>query len=140
MKLLKFPNTDASREEFFNLPRIEFIIDSIDKSEFGNIDKMVTNERLEISDRFSMAIPDNRMADAGIHKGDYAIVQRKNRYFEGDIIVAKLGERVFIRRYFRSKNRIRLECNTPDRQSMILDQYTPGFIILGTVIQVIREF
>ena len=140
MKTSKAVTGNISHEEFFSLPRIEFIIDRLDKAELANFDKMVINEKLEISDRFSMEIPDNRMADAGICKGDYAIVQRKHKYSDGDIIVANLGERVFIRRYFRSKNRIRLECNTPDRQSMILDQNTPGFFILGVVIQVIRKF
>lgn len=130
----------VDREEFFHLPRIEYLINRAEKDDLGEIDKMVINNRQKISDRFSMAIPDNRMAESGICKGDYIVVQKQARYADGDVIVAKLGDRIFIRKYFGVKNRIRLECNTPDRQSMILDHNTPGFSILGCVVQIIREF
>ncbi len=128
------------REEFFRLPRAEAILAREDEGVAGDIEKLVINDRVELSDRSTLLVEDNRMADAGIHKGDFVIVQARKRYHEGDVIAVKLGERIFIRRYFQSIRRIRLECNTPDRQSMILDENTPGFSILGSVTQVIRSF
>ena len=128
-----------NREEFLRLPRIEFLLNDIDAHLKNDLGKIVTNHSFESVDRFSMTVPDGRMADAGLCKGDHVIVQKKQHYDDGNVLAVKLGERIFIRRYFRSANRIRLECNTPDRQSMILDKKTPGFSILGNVIQVIRE-
>lgn len=100
---------------------------------------MVVNDVWETSDRFSMKVEDNRMADAGIHKGDYVIIKKVGRYREGDIVVVKLGNKLIIRQYFIAARRIRLECRNPDRQTMILDSDTPGFSILGSVVQVIKE-
>lgn len=128
------------REEFFRLPRAEAILAREGKDIAGDIEKLVVNDRLELSDRTTLLVEDNRMADAGIHKGDFVVVQLRKRYHEGDVVAVKLGERIFIRRYFQSIKRVRLECNTPDRQSMILDEHTPGFSILGSVTQVIRSF
>lgn len=128
-----------AREEFFRLPRVEFLLQEASPAEGGEIGKLVMNERLEMADRFSMEVPDSRMADAGICKGDYVVIQRRKNYRPGDLLAVKLGEKAFIRRYFPTANRIRLECATPDRQTMILDMDTPGFVILGCVVQVIRE-
>ncbi len=136
----KSDSSKQKREEFFRLPRAESLLARRSEDAAGDIEKIVVNNRLELSDRFTINVEDNRMAEAGIHKGDFVVVQQKKNYPDGDIVVVKLGERMFIRRYFHSINRVRLECNTPDRQSMILDENTPGFSILGSVIQVIRSF
>lgn len=128
-----------SKEEFFRLPRVEFLINEADKSSRKGIERMVVNERLEISDRFSMEVPDNRMADAGICRGDFVVIQKHKSYKAGDMLAVKLGDKAFIRRYFPGTNRIRLECGSPREQTMILDIDTPGFFILGCVVQVIRE-
>ena len=138
-KIIEQLDDTANREAFLRLPRVEFLLEQLDRRLKGGVGKMVTNPQMELTDRFSMAVPDNRMADVGICKGDYVVIQRRKKYLEGDVLAVRLGERVFIRRYFRSANRIRLECGTPDRQTMILDTDTPGFSILGNVVQVIRE-
>jgi SOS-response transcriptional repressor LexA len=127
------------KEEFFRLPRVEFLFNEADKIPQKGIESMVVNERLEMSDRFSMEVPDNRMADAGICKGDHVVIQKLKAYKSGDVLAVKLGDRAFIRRYFPTANRIRLECGSPQQQTMILDVDTPGFTILGCVVQVIRE-
>ncbi len=101
---------------------------------------MVINERVDRTDRATWRVEDNRMADAGICKGDYVVVQPRRHYQDGEVLVVRLGERVFVRRFFRCGRRIRLECNPPDRQTMILDETTPGFAIVGRVVQVVRSF
>jgi SOS-response transcriptional repressor LexA len=128
------------KEEFFRLPRVEFLLNEADKGSLKGIERMVVNERLEISDRFSMEVPDNRMEKAGICKGDHVVIQKRKSYRSGDVLALKLGDKAFIRRYFPGANhRIRLECGSPQQQTMILDSGTPGFSILGCVVQVIRE-
>ncbi len=129
----------VNREEFFTLPRIEFLLDEINAVRDGDLSKLVTNKRVALGDRFSMTAPDNRMIGDGIRKGDLVVVQRSGRFQEGDLVAAQLGERLFIRRYFRAASRIRLECANPTPQSMIIDAKTPGFTMLGKVVQIIRE-
>lgn len=132
--------TDAiASEEFFKLPRAEFIVENIKDLAAGEIGKLVVNKRIELADRFCIEVTDNRMSAAGMRQGDHVIVERTPGYHDGDIVVVQLGERVFIRRYYRASRRIRLESQTPERQSMIIDAKTPGFRILGCVVQVIRE-
>ncbi len=128
-----------AEEEFFQIPRAELLYDNQKKIGLGGIETMVRNESIRISDRFSLLVDDNRMAAAGICKGDYAVIQKDTPIEEGDIIAIKLGNKTLVRRYFLADKRIRLECTTPNRQTMILDKNTPGFSILGTVVQVIRE-
>ena len=126
-------------EAFYSLPRGEFLLAGATE-QVDDLSKLVINRSVQADDRFTLEIPDNRMADAGIDKGDYAVVKQQGGYHDGDIIAARLGERVFVRRFFTAAQRIRLECTTPNRQSMILDLDTPGFSILGCVVQVIKEF
>jgi len=64
----------TDREEFFRLPRLEFLINEAKPETAKGIGKMVMNHKLEIPDRFSMEVPDNRMAEAGIRQGDFVIV------------------------------------------------------------------
>ncbi|GEM_PF-1855901 len=134
----------ASNEEFFRLPRIEFLLQHSDQKKLGTrnneeIGKMVVNHKLELSDRFSLLVEDNRMAGDGIRKGDYVVIQHKPDYRDGEIVAVQLGRKIMVRRLFRNASRIRLECPPPAPQTIILDQETPGFSILGSVIQVIKE-
>lgn len=139
MKISEGFTDKTEREEFFRLPRLEFLINEAKLDSAKGIGKMVMNHKLEIPDRFSMEVPDNRMSDAGIRKGDFVIVQKQRSYKTGDLLAVQLGDKAFIRRYFPSANRIRLECSAPEQHTMILDVDTPGFSILGCVLQVIRE-
>lgn len=139
MKISEGFTDKTNREEFFRLPRLEFLINEAKPDSAKGIGKMVMNQKLEIPDRFSMEVPDNRMAEAGIRQGDFVIIQKQRSYKAGDVLAVRLGDKAFVRRYFPSTSRIRLECGTPEEHTMILDMDTPGFSILGCVLQVIRE-
>ena len=127
------------QEEFFTIPRAEYLLQGQDDIRPLDLKSIIINERKSYADRFSLVVPDNRMANSGICKGDTVIVHNTGQYHDNDVVAVKIGEKVLIRRYYSTDNRIRLEHNTPSRQTMILDRKTPGFAILGHVIQVIRE-
>ncbi len=134
----------ATNEEFFRIPRIEFLLEHPDRKKLGTqnngeIGKMVVNHKLELSDRFSLLVEDNRMAGDGIQKGDYVVIQHRSHYQDGEIVAVQLGRKIMLRRLFRNASRIRLECPPPAPQTIILDRDTPGFSVLGSVIQVIKE-
>ncbi|MCB0261730.1 MAG: hypothetical protein KDE52_10105 [Calditrichaeota bacterium] len=128
-----------SGEDFFSMPRGEQLLAKATPAA-GVLEKWIVNRRVSVDDRFTLEANDNRMLDAGIKKGDYVVVKCEKNYRDGELIAAQLGERILIRRFFRVAQRIRLECSNPDRQSMILDEKTPGFQMLGSVVQVIKEF
>ncbi|RMH87934.1 MAG: hypothetical protein D6681_14850 [Calditrichaeota bacterium] len=126
-------------EDFFELPRIEFLLNELQENPPKDITAMVQNERSHLPDRFSMVVEDNRMAPMGICQGDYVVIQQLPRYQDGDIVAARIGNQVLIRRYYHRGGRIRLEAPPIGHQTMIIDPTAPGFAILGKVIQVVRE-
>ena len=140
-KFIKFTREEeptGSREEFFSLPRAEYLLDDAEHigQDFG---KMVINNRFDTADKMSLRVEDNRMSGIGIRKGDNVVIEKRRHYVDTDVLAVQVGSRVFIRRFFRKGQRVRLECTSPQRQTMILDMATPGFAILGAVSQVIRE-
>jgi len=57
----------------------------------------------------------------------------------GDIAVVQLGYKIYIRKIFFEKKRVRLETDSGTPSPLIIDPATPGFEILGKVVTVIRE-
>ena len=134
-KKMPFPGIPAAdAEEFFRLPRMEDLL----AEHRGDLGARVVNNRIQSTERFSMAVGDNHMSRVGLSKGDNVVVQRQAQYDDGDIVAVRLGEKTTIRRYFRVLQRIRLETADPDAGTTIVDFTTPGFAILGKVVQVIR--
>ena len=141
-RIIKFTRNaeqSGSREEFICLPRAEYLLDDATTKAGQDLGKMVINNHYDSSEKMSLRVEDNRMAGIGIRKGDNVIVEKKRHYVDSDVLAVQVGSRVFIRRFFRKGQRVRLECTSPERQTMILDMATPGFAILGSVSQVIRE-
>ena len=139
-KLSDKGNNSPSGEEFFQLPRAEYLVDEIDKKQVRNIGDLVTNPSFQMDGRFTLKAPDNFMKGAGIRQGDFVVVQKKTAgYSEGCILAVQLGNQQLIRRYFRTGGRIHLQCDPPSKQIIIVEEHTPDFRILGQVLQVIRE-
>jgi SOS-response transcriptional repressor LexA len=130
---------EGYREEFFRLPRVEQLVDGLQKHSSGQIGDLVTNPSWQMANRFTLQAGDNQMQGADIQQGDYLIVEKKSNYHEGCILVVKLGNRQLVRRYFRAEGRIHLKCDPPAKQIIIVDEHTPDFHILGQVVQIVRE-
>jgi hypothetical protein len=139
-RLQQPPKTETPEvgEEFIILPDGELLI-SAEGNPTDHPGKHIVNQKLNLSDRSTLRVEDNRMAQAGICKGDYVIVRPKSDYHDGEIVAVKLSERILIRQYSRVGNRIRLDCAEPNNQVMILDKNTPNVSLLGVVVQVIKE-
>ncbi len=125
-------------EEFFQLPRAEVLTEQLQNGK-QQIGDLVTNPALRPGDRFTLEIKDNSMEAADIRAGDYVIVKKESVYPEGCILAVQLGEKQLVRRYTRAAGRIHLQCDPPSRQTIIVEEHTPDFKILGRVAQVIRE-
>ncbi len=78
------------------------------------------------------------MRDAGIMDGDLLAVQSTRDAKNGQIVVARLGEEVTVKRYRRNKDVIELHAENPDYQTIIVEPGEP-FEIEGLAVGLIRN-
>jgi repressor LexA len=75
------------------------------------------------------------MIDAGILDGDLVLVKEQHTAYNGEIIVALLGEEATVKRFYKEKDTIRLQ---PENQFME-PIYSKNVSILGKVIGLYRK-
>jgi repressor LexA len=78
------------------------------------------------------------MRDAGILDGDLLAVKRTTEAKDGQIVVARLGEEVTVKRFLRGRDQIQLIAENPDFAPIIVTPRTPGFAIEGRAVGLIR--
>ena len=78
------------------------------------------------------------MRDAGIMDGDLLAVQATRDAKNGQIVVARLGEDVTVKRFRRNKNVIELHAENPDYPTIVVEQGEP-FEIEGVAVGLIRN-
>lgn len=78
------------------------------------------------------------MRDAGIMDGDLLAVQTTRDAKNGQIVVARLGEEVTVKRFMRNKNVIELHPENPDYQTIVVEPGDP-FEIEGLAVGLIRN-
>lgn len=78
------------------------------------------------------------MRDAGIMDGDLLAVQTTRDAKNGQIVVARLGEEVTVKRFMRNKNVIELHPENPDYQTILVEPGEP-FEIEGLAVGLIRN-
>ncbi|NLV88570.1 MAG: transcriptional repressor LexA [Tissierellia bacterium] len=92
-------------------------------------------ELVKDHDVFMLKIQGESMIDAGILDGDLVLVKEQKTANNGDIVVALLEEEATVKRFFKEKDRIRLQ---PENQFMD-PIYTNDVTILGKVIGLFRR-
>jgi SOS-response transcriptional repressor LexA len=137
-----FERSQPVTRDFFNIPLLGMVRASMSSSstEDYNLSELVSN--FQNTDQFSITLEvlDNAMYKAGILMGDYLTIDLQSRPQDGDIIVVKLGERFFIRRYYLQQHLIRLETADEYPSSLVIEYNTPGFQIIGKVTSLSRQF
>jgi repressor LexA len=78
------------------------------------------------------------MRDAGIMDGDLLAVQASKEAKNGQIVVARLGDEVTVKRFRRNKHLIELHPENPDYQTIIVEPGEP-FEIEGLAVGLIRN-
>jgi repressor LexA len=78
------------------------------------------------------------MRDAGIMDGDLLAVQATKEAKNGQIVVARLGEEVTVKRFRRNKQHIELHPENPDYQIIVVEPGDP-FEIEGLAVGLIRN-
>ncbi len=78
------------------------------------------------------------MRDAGILDGDLLAVQKKREANDGQIVVARLGDEVTVKRLRRIPSGIELVAENPDYQNIVVDRERTDFELEGIAVGLIR--
>jgi repressor LexA len=79
------------------------------------------------------------MRDAGIMDGDLLAVQKAKDAKNGQIVVARLGDEVTVKRFKRSRHGIELIPENPDFETIIVPPDTADFELEGLAVGLIRN-
>jgi repressor LexA len=78
------------------------------------------------------------MRDAGIFDGDLLAVQKKSEAKDGQIIVARIGDDVTVKRLKRRPNGIELIAENPDYENIFVQAGSAEFALEGIAVGLIR--
>ena len=84
---------------------------------------------------FMLTVDGESMIEAGILPGDLLVVRRQQNAYNGDIVVALLGEEVTVKRFFREAGRVRLQPENAQMEPIYATQLT----VLGKVVGLVRR-
>lgn len=87
-------------------------------------------------DLFALRVKGESMVEAGILNGDIIIARQTPSAMDGEIVVALIEDEATVKRFFKEKNRFRLQ---PENSTME-PIYTDHVAILGKVISVFRSY
>jgi repressor LexA len=79
------------------------------------------------------------MRDAGILDGDLLAVQKAHEAKNGQIVVARLGEEVTVKRFRRTKDHIELIAENPDFKTIVVHPGEEPFELEGLAVGLIRN-
>jgi repressor LexA len=88
------------------------------------------------SQYFALRVKGDSMEGAGILDGDMAIIEQRNIAEDGEIVVAMVNDATTLKRYYREKNRIRLQPENNNYKPI----YSQDVRLLGRVAQIIRSY
>jgi len=101
-------------------------------------------ERLELGDLFgdpnfyALKVRGQSMIDSHIDDGDYVVIRKQNTAQNGERVVAMIDDEVTLKRYFKEKNRVRLEAANKSMGPIIVNE-DEDIRILGVLAGVIRK-
>jgi len=95
----------------------------------------VPREFLAGGDGFMLKVKGESMIDDGIMDGDYVIVRRQDTADNGDTVVALVEDEATVKKFYREKNRIKLEPANSSMEPM----YFNNVQIAGKVVGLLRK-
>ena len=79
------------------------------------------------------------MKDIGIMNGDFIAVHKMDTARNGQIIVARVGEEVTVKRYQKNRNHVTLFPENEDYQPIEVDLKETEFTVEGLYVGVVRR-
>ncbi|MDD5132561.1 MAG: transcriptional repressor LexA [bacterium] len=101
---------------------------------YVNLDKSLLGNNAD----FALRVKGDSMTGAGIYEGDFVLVRINSRTENGEIVVARIGEEVTVKKIYRDTrhSQFRLEAANPAYQPII----NPEIQIVGKVVGVFRKY
>jgi len=88
---------------------------------------------------FALRVKGNSMINAGILNGDYVIASQQQDAEQGDIVVALIEDEATVKRFYKEKNRIRLQPENDTMEAIIIKPNENNVRIIGKIKGVIRK-
>jgi len=85
---------------------------------------------------FALRVEGESMIGAGIMDGDIAVFSQQSQVENGQIVVAMVEEAVTLKRFYKEKNRVRLQAENPAYPPL----YTADVRILGRLVTIVRSY
>jgi repressor LexA len=79
------------------------------------------------------------MRDAGILDGDLLAVQKRNEAKDGQIVIARLGDDVTVKRWKRHRDGVELIAENPDYENIFVRSGSADFALEGIAVGLIRS-
>ena len=101
-------------------------------------------ERLDFKDLFgrpnyyALRVRGQSMIDNHIDDGDYVVIRKQNKAENGERVIARIDDEVTLKRFYREKNRVRLEPANREMDPIFVDSEN-DLEILGILVGVIRK-
>lgn len=89
---------------------------------------------------FLLRVQGYSMIDADIRDGDILVVQKTQTCRNGDIVIALLEEEATVKRFYKEKDRIRLQPENQTMQPIYIERNDPSFYIIGLVRGLLRKY
>ena len=96
----------------------------------------VPAEMLKSGDHFALHVTGDSMRDAGIMDGDIGVFRHQPVANNGEIVVAMVDDAVTLKRFFKEKNRVRLQAENPAYPPI----FTQNVRVLGKLAHLIRNY
>ncbi|TFH05243.1 MAG: transcriptional repressor LexA [Spirochaetales bacterium] len=91
---------------------------------------------LHSGEHFALNVTGDSMKDAGIMDGDIGVFRQQQVANNGDIVVAMVDDAVTLKRFFKEKNRVRLQAENPAYPPI----FTQNVRVLGKLAHLIRNY
>ena len=88
---------------------------------------------------FALRVKGDSMINAGILNGDYVIASQQPDAEQGDIVVALIEDEATVKRFYKEKNRIRLQPENDTMEPIIIKSNENSVKIIGKIKGVIRK-
>lgn len=96
----------------------------------------IPRAQLRAGEHFALHVRGDSMTGAGIIDGDVAVFRQQPVADNGDIVVAMVDEAVTLKRFFKEKNRVRLQAENEAYPPI----FTQNVRILGKLAQLVRSY
>jgi len=100
------------------------------------VDKSIVTHAKDI---FALRVKGESMINAGIFDGDFVLVRQQPVAEQGEMVVVLIDDEATVKRFYKDKNKIRLQPANDTMEPIIIDPEEERISIIGKVKGVIRK-